>query len=121
MPTHDSNKPRPLYMHYLLQQFAKHRSQTSAQVSASVSLLLPLVVWVWLCADWPSRLGFFSDDWAILLHPSVGSAQAFRDILSIVLSRPASAPYVWLAQVIIDWSPVRSQLLNAAMLLLTAA
>jgi hypothetical protein len=55
-----------------------------------------------------------------LLHPFVGTAEAFRDILNLVATRPVSAPFIWLAQVIDDWSPVRSQLLNAAMFLVTA-
>lgn len=83
-------------------------------------LLFPLVVWIWLCWDWPEELGFYSDDWMILLHPFVGSAKAFRDIFSLISTRPASVPFVWLAQLIADWSPARSQYLNAAMLLATA-
>jgi hypothetical protein len=84
-------------------------------------LLLPVAFWVWLCRDWPTRLGFYSDDWMILLHPFVGTAEAFDDVLRVVATRPVSAPYIWLAQLIVGWSPVRSQLLNAAMLLVTAA
>ena len=38
-----------------------------------------------------------------------------------VATRPVSVPFIWLAQVIVDWSPARSQLFNAAMLLVTAA
>lgn len=94
-------------------------SRVEARLRASL-LLLPVALWIWLCWDWPSRLGFYSDDWMVLLHPYVGMTQAFRDILSLVATRPVSAPYIWLAQVIVDWSPVRSQLLNAAMLLVTA-
>jgi hypothetical protein len=82
---------------------------------------VPFVLWIWLCRDWPARLGFYSDDWMVLLHPFVGTTAAFRDTLYLVATRPVSAPYIWLAQVIVDWSPVRSQLLNAAMLLVTAA
>jgi hypothetical protein len=88
---------------------------------APTLLLLPVALWVWLCRDWPTRLGFYSDDWMILLHPFVGTAEAFNDILRVVAARPVSAPYIWLAQLIVGWSPVRSQLLNAAMLLVTAA
>lgn len=88
---------------------------------ASVVVLLPASLWIWLCRDWPFRLGFYSDDWMVLLHPSVGTSEAFRDIANLVAARPVSAPYIWLAQVVVDWSPARSQLLNAAMLLLTAA
>lgn len=88
---------------------------------AIMFLLLPLIVWVWLCRDWPARLGFYSDDWMILLHPFVGTAEAFRDIARGVATRPVSVPFIWLAQVIVDWSPVRSQILNAVMLLVTAA
>jgi hypothetical protein len=86
-----------------------------------IAVLLPAALWIWLCWDWPSRLGFYSDDWMVLLHPFVGTAEAFRDTINIVATRPVSAPYIWLAQVIVDWSPVRSQILNAAMLLVTAA
>lgn len=57
----------------------------------------------------------------VLLHPFVGTAGAFHDIANLVATRPVSAPYIWLAQVIVDWSPAQSQLLNAAMLLVTAA
>ena len=84
-------------------------------------LLLPVAVWIWLCHDWPVRLGFFSDDWMVLLHPVSGTAAAYRDVLKLVQTRPASAPYIWFTQAIVDWSPARSQLLNAAMLLATAA
>ena len=71
--------------------------------------------------DWPSRLGFYSDDWVVLLHPFAGTAEAFYETANLVATRPVSAPYIWLAQVIVDWSPVRSQILNAVMLLVTAA
>jgi hypothetical protein len=91
------------------------------QLRKSILLLLPVVLWIWLCRDWPTRLGFYSDDWMVLLHPFVGTAEAFRDDLNLVATRPVSAPFIWLAQVFVDWSPVRSQLLNAAMLLVTAA
>ena len=84
-------------------------------------LLLPVALWLWLCWDWPARLGFYADDWMVLLHPFVGSADAFHDILDLVATRPVSAPFIWLAQAIVDWSPARSQLLNAAMLLASAA
>jgi hypothetical protein len=86
-----------------------------------IAVLLPAALWVWLCWDWPSRLGFYSDDWIVLLHPFAGTVEAFRDTLKLVATRPVSAPYIWLAQLIVDWSPVRSQILNAAMLLVTAA
>lgn len=86
-----------------------------------IMLLLPLALWIWLCRDWSTRLGFYSDDWMILLHPFVGTARAFREIAVIVASRPVSVPFIWLAQVIVDWSPARSQLFDAAMLLVTAA
>jgi hypothetical protein len=86
-----------------------------------IAALLPAALWVWLCWDWPSRLGFYSDDWIVLLHPFAGTADAFEDILKIVATRPVSAPYIWLAQLLIDWSPVRSQILDAAMLAVTAA
>jgi hypothetical protein len=84
-------------------------------------LLLPVAFWIWLCQDWPARLGFFSDDWMVLLHPFFGSAEAFRDITNLVATRPASAPFIWLAQIFVDWDPARSQILNATMLLVTAA
>ncbi|WP_298259287.1 hypothetical protein [Bradyrhizobium sp.] len=84
-------------------------------------LLVPVALWIWLCRDWPTRLGFCSDDWMVLLHPFVGTAEAFRDTLRLVATRPVSAPYIWLAQVITDWSPVRAQFLNAAMLLIASA
>jgi len=86
-----------------------------------IAVLLPAALWIWLCWDWPSRLGFYSDDWMVLLHPFVGTADAFHDTANLVATRPVSAPFIWLAQVIVDWSPVRSQILNAAMLLVTAA
>jgi hypothetical protein len=86
-----------------------------------IAVLLPAALWICLCWDWPSRLGFYSDDWMVLLHPFAGTAEAFRDTVNLVATRPVSAPYIWLAQVIVDWSPVRSQILNAAMLLVTAA
>ena len=91
-----------------------------ARVARVSMVLIPLALWIWLCRDWPTRLGFYSDDWKVLLHPFVGTVEAFRDILNLTATRPVSAPYIWLAQAITDWSPVRSQLLNVAMLLLTA-
>ncbi len=81
---------------------------------------LPVVSWLWLCAERPSQLGFYSDDWMLLLHPFVGSASAFRDILKFAATRPASAPYIWIAQVLTDWSPARAQILNSVMLGFTA-
>src|ERR1700741_2879839 len=86
-----------------------------------ILFILPVTLWIWLCHDWPARLGFYSDDWIILLHPFVGTAEAFHDIFNVVASRPVSAPYIWLAQVVVDWSPARSQFLDAAMLLVSAA
>src|ERR1700733_12185729 len=86
-----------------------------------IAVFLPVALWIWLGRDWPSRLGFYLDDWMVLLHPLAGTVEAFRDTLNLVATRPVSAPYIWLAQVIVDWSPVRSQILNAAMLLVTAA
>ena len=84
-------------------------------------LLVPIALWIWLCWDWPARLGFYSDDWMVLLHPFVGTAEAYRDIARMVASRPVSIPFIWLAQILVDWSPVSSQVLNALMLLMTAA
>ncbi len=83
--------------------------------------LVPLVLWTWLGRDWPARLGFYSDDWMVSLHPFVGTADAYHDILNLVATRPVSAPFIWLAQVITDWDPARSQILNVAMLLISAA
>jgi hypothetical protein len=57
----------------------------------------------------------------VLLHPFAGSADAFRDITNLVATRPVSAPFIWLAQILVDWDPARSQILNATMLLVTAA
>lgn len=94
---------------------------SSRWLRSPILLLLPLALWIWLCRDWPARLGFYADDWMVLLHPFPGTAGAYHDIFNLVVSRPVSAPYIWLAQVIVNWSPVRSQLLNAAMLLVTAA
>jgi len=81
---------------------------------------IPLIAWLWLCAERPWRLGFSSDDWMILLHPDIGSARAFWDILQIVITRPASAPLIWLVQTLADWSPFRAQIVNIAGLGLTA-
>jgi hypothetical protein len=91
------------------------------RLRAATMLLVPAALWAWLCWDWPMRLGFYADDWNILLHPSIGTADAFQDIARVVSSRPVSIPFIWLFQVIVDWSPSRSQFLNAAMLLVTAA
>lgn len=82
--------------------------------------LLPALTWVIVCWDWPTRLGFFSDDWMILLHPSPGTAEAFRDILRTVATRPVSAPLIWVNQVLTDWSPFNMQILNCAMFAVSA-
>lgn len=87
----------------------------------SIMVLLPAILWIWMCRDWPARLGFYSDDWMVLLHPFVGTAQAFHDTARLVATRPVSIPFIWLAQLIVDWSPARSQILNALMLLVSAA
>jgi len=81
---------------------------------------IPLIAWLWLCAERPWRLGFSSDDWMIVLHPDIGTAHAFWDILQIVITRPASAPLIWLVQTLAHWSPFRSQIINIAALGLTA-
>ena len=99
-------------------------SKATLDVASAARLciaLAPLALWIWLCRDWPARLGFYSDDWTVLLHPFPGTADAFRDTLRMVATRPVSAPYIWLAQTIVDWSPARAQILDAAMLLLAAA
>jgi hypothetical protein len=93
----------------------------SIDLARGAIFILPVILWVWLCHDWPARLGFYSDDWTVLLHPFPGTAAAFTDIFHLVIPRPVSALYIWLAQIIVDWSPARSQLINAAMLLVTAA
>jgi len=85
-----------------------------------IILLVPLLLWIWVCWDWPARLGFYSDDWMVLLHPFVGTDQAFRDVARMVATRPVSIPFIWLAQVVTDWDPTRSQILNVAMFLATA-
>ena len=84
-------------------------------------LLLPVSLWIWLCHDWPFRIGFYADDWTVLLHPAQGTLGSFIDVLKLVASRPVSAPYIWLAQVFVNWSPTHSQILNVAMLLLASA
>jgi hypothetical protein len=81
----------------------------------------PLCVWIWLCAERPWTLGFYSDDWFVLLHPKVGSLEAFADILVLVQTRPVSAPFIWAAQALADWSPVRAQIICVLGLALVAA
>jgi hypothetical protein len=85
-----------------------------------VAALLPLVVWAYLCIERPWRLGFYSDDWMVILHPHVGSLEAFTDVFKLVTTRPFSVPWIWALQVLADWSPVRAQLVNIAALALTA-
>jgi hypothetical protein len=96
-------------------------SGIASRLPSWILLLIPAALWIWLCRDWPVRLGFFGDDWMVFLHPFVGTAEAYHDMFGLVVTRPVSAPYLWLAQVIVDWSPARSQFLNAAMLLVSAA
>jgi hypothetical protein len=93
----------------------------SIDLARGALFILPIGLWIWLCHDWPARLGFHSDDWTILLHPFAGTSASFTDIFNFVIPRPVSAPYIWLAQVIVDWSPARSQVLSALMLLVTAS
>ena len=91
--------------------FARTPKRTKA-IRFIVSVAVPLIAWLWLCAERPWRLGFFSDDWYILLHPNIGSVDSFQGILEIVATRPASAPIIWLVQTLTDWSPARSQVIN---------
>jgi len=112
---------RAPYSAVTVDQTGKPTFKLARSASFLTIILSPVVFWIWLCRDWPERLGFFSDDWMVLLHPFVGTAEAYHDILNLVATRPASAPFIWLGQVITDWDPARSQILNAAMLLVTAA
>jgi hypothetical protein len=55
-------------------------------------LLIPLGLWIWLCRDWPARLGLYSDDWDGVAASFPGTADAFRDVLNLTATRPVSAP-----------------------------
>lgn len=94
-------------------------NQNLSKILHVTCLGIPVLALVWLAGAWPTRLGFFSDDWMVLLHPNVGSVTAFADIFTLVSTRPTSAPFIWLAQLLADWSPVRAQILNVVMLGIT--
>ncbi|MGL4396244.1 MAG: hypothetical protein ACRCS9_06885 [Hyphomicrobium sp.] len=86
----------------------------------ALAVALPVAVWLAICAEWPWRLGFFSDDWLVLMHPAPGSADAFSDVMALVSNRPASAPFIWAVQAFVDWSPVRAQIANGLAFALAA-
>src|SRR5258708_37632403 len=100
-------------------EFARTPKRTKA-TRFIVSVAVPLIAWLWVCAERPWRLGFFGDDWYILLHPNIGSVDSFQGILEIVATRPASAPIIWLVQTLTDWSPARSPVINIVGLAPTA-
>jgi hypothetical protein len=82
--------------------------------------VLPFVVFVLLYSWRPFKLGFYSDDWYVLLHPEPGTYKSLLDIFGMYQNRPAAAPVVWLAQLAIDWRPARAQLANIVLLAATA-
>lgn len=82
-------------------------------VASVAAAVVPFVLLGCLAHDWSLRLGFFSDDWLVLLHPMPGTYRAFVDVLNLVANRPASAPLIWISQAYIDWSHARAQVANA--------
>src|SRR5258708_36506538 len=84
--------------------FSRTPKRTKA-IRFIVSVAVPLIAWLWLCAERPWRLGFFGDDWYILLHPNIGSVDSFQGILEIFSTRPPSAPIIWLVHAFSGWVP----------------
>jgi len=87
-----------------------------AYAAAALPVLVFLLLYVWR----PLKLGFYIDDWLILLHPRPGSLAAWSDVLALYQNRPASAVVVWLAQLVIGWDPARAQVVNAVLLMVSA-
>src|SRR5258708_25268735 len=88
--------------------FARTPKRTKA-IRFIVSVAVPLIAWLWLCAERPWRLGFFSDDWYILLHPNIGSVDSFQGIFEIVATRTPPAPVFWLFHALPVCSPAPAQ------------
>ncbi len=81
---------------------------------------LPVAVLLLLYASRPLKLGFYADDWLVLLHPQPGSWSALSSLLSQFQNRPLTAVVGWLAQIVIGWNPVHAQVLNVVLLAISA-
>ena len=90
-----------------------HTDSTGSEAKATggwrpasyAALVLPVLVFLSLYAWRPFGLGFYSDDWYVMLHPNPGSTAAFFDLLALYNNRPVSAVFGWLAQALAGWSP----------------
>ncbi len=81
---------------------------------------LPAMVVLLLYAWRPFRLGFYSDDWLVFLHPEYGSFRSWSDLYAMYQNRPVAGLVAWLAQLAIGGDPARAQIVST-LLVITAA
>jgi len=84
--------------------------------AAALPALVILLLYVWR----PLKLGFYADDWMILLHPQPGSLAAWSDVLSLFQNRPVMGVVTWLAQAASGWDPAYAQVVNVLLMLVSA-
>jgi hypothetical protein len=82
----------------------------------ALPVLAVSLLYVWR----PFKLGFYSDDWLVFLHPEPGSLRAWSDLISMYQNRPVSAVFAWLAQLAIDGDPARAQAVDMVLLIVAA-
>jgi hypothetical protein len=83
--------------------------------------VLPVLVFLLLYSWRPLKLGLYSDDWLILLHPSPGTWAAWSDLIGVYQNRPISAVMGWLVQLASGWSAASVQVVGLVMLAGAAA
>jgi hypothetical protein len=81
---------------------------------------LPFTVILLLYAWRPLKLGFYSDDWLVFLHPQYGSFQSWSDLHAMYQNRPVAGLVAWLAQLAIGGDPARAQAVSTVLVIAAA-
>lgn len=87
----------------------------------SAAVALPVLVFLLLYSWRPLKLGLYSDDWLVFLHPQPGSFVAWSDLMAAQASRPLAVAVTWLVLLVSDWLPERVQIVNVVLLAASAA
>jgi hypothetical protein len=97
-------------------RFMKWRSSRLAFAAAALPVTVVLFLYTWR----PLKLGFYSDDWLVFLHPEYGSLRAWSDLHSMYQNRPVSGLMAWLAQLAVGGDPAWAQAVSTVLLIVAA-